>query len=130
MKGAQIVILSGKIADAGQFDDWGEALVLIASGPHRGHIAEYSTAKYNCGAYLEELHCQCAKHWQNQSYGCPSHQRPQSGDQTLRPAGPARDLRGTALAVALTARAVVRKKAGVSWLRTAVRSWENTGGQI
>jgi hypothetical protein len=78
-------ILHGRFADGGVLEDSAEAEVLFLGGPHKGHRAYVSTAKFNCGAYGATVECECGNAWANAMYGCWQnyHQRPESGDSTL-----------------------------------------------
>ncbi len=83
---AEITVLSGGFADAGQLTDADHATVRFMSGPHAGHKAEISTAKHDCGAFEESVVCACGAHYQNEMNGCwqRGHQRQERGDATLR----------------------------------------------
>jgi len=78
-------ILCGRFADGGVLEDSAEAEVQFLSGPHKGHRAYVSTAKFNCGAYSAAVNCECGASWENEMHGCWQwgHQRPESGDGTL-----------------------------------------------
>lgn len=84
--GTMLKKVSGRIADAGKFEDEGIASGIVTKGPHEGHTVMLHTAKYNCGAWSEEIYCSCGGAWCNAMYGCwqYNHQRKEEGDPTLK----------------------------------------------
>jgi hypothetical protein len=78
-------ILSGQVADITKLDDRKVARIRITSGAHKGHIANVSTQKANCGAYLVDVECDCGSIFSNGVNGCwqMGHQRKACGDPSL-----------------------------------------------
>lgn len=78
-------LISGNIADSGEFDDYGQAEVVILAGPHAGHTAAVGTAKHNCGAYILQAVCSCGARYGNRASGCwqYGHQQEEYGDPEL-----------------------------------------------
>ncbi len=72
-------------ADGSLFEDQGLIQAEVLGGDHDGHKVNLKTAKYNCGAYLQEADCSCGKFWQNEMSGCwqLDHQRTEKGDDEL-----------------------------------------------
>lgn len=79
----KMIPISGKIASSSEFDDEGEALALVTTGKHCGHIVRISSAKNNCGNYAVSVACSCGSTWEQASGGCHIHRSYEMGDETL-----------------------------------------------
>ena len=79
------VTLIGVRADAGRLNSQGEEIVYFLRGPHAGHIARISSAKFDCGAYYIDVYCSCGASYANDVHGCWQwgHHREGGGDPTL-----------------------------------------------
>ena len=63
-------LISGEICDFSQLDSYGNANVIIIGGPHHGHNALVTGAKFNCGAGWEHIICSCGAEFESQTSGC------------------------------------------------------------
>jgi hypothetical protein len=81
----KLIFVSGNVADAGQFDDSGEAHYHVQGGEHDSHEVTIYTEKHNCGAYGESVNCSCGEAWQSSMHGCwqAGHQREEFGNPSL-----------------------------------------------
>lgn len=77
--------IQGTIADGTLMEQAGTATATVTEGPHQGHTVTLKTHKHQCGAYAEDVDCNCEGHWHNQLNGCwqQGHQRDEHGDKAL-----------------------------------------------